>query len=68
MLEKSVKEHITRIVCQDQVRSEASPVVQWLRRHAPSAGGLGSIPGQITRFHVHTKSSHATATDPARCK
>ena len=28
-------------------------VDQWLRFHAPSAGGLGSIPGQGTRFHCH---------------
>ena len=25
---------------------ETSLVVQWLRRHAPNAGGSGSIPGQ----------------------
>ena len=30
----------------------ASLVVQWLRLHAPSAGGCGSIPGQGTRFHM----------------
>ena len=27
-------------------------VVQWLRLHAPNAEGLGSIPGQETRFHM----------------
>ena len=27
----------------------ASLMVQWLRFHAPNAGGLGSIPGQGTR-------------------
>ena len=27
-------------------------VVQWLRLQVPSAGGLGSIPGQGTRFHM----------------
>ena len=39
-----------------------SLVVQWLRLHAPNAGGLGLIPGQGTRSHTHaaTKSSHAT--------
>ena len=26
-------------------------MVQWLRHHAPNVGGLGSIPGQETRFH-----------------
>ena len=25
---------------------------QWLRLHAPYAGGLGSIPGQGTRSHM----------------
>ena len=29
-----------------------SPVVQWLRLCAPSAGGPGSIPSQRTRSHV----------------
>ena len=28
-----------------------SPVVQWLRLCVPKAGGVGSIPGQGTRFH-----------------
>ncbi|TEA39739.1 hypothetical protein DBR06_SOUSAS31510006, partial [Sousa chinensis] len=27
-------------------------VVHWLRLHAPSAGGPGSIPGQGTRSHM----------------
>ena len=27
-------------------------VVQGLRLHPPNAGGLGSIPGQETRFHM----------------
>ena len=27
-------------------------VVQWLRHHTLNAGGLGSIPGQGTRFHM----------------
>ena len=30
-----------------------SLVVQWLGLHAPNAGGLGSIPGQGTRSHMH---------------
>ena len=30
----------------------ASLVVQWLGFHAPSAGGLGSIPGQETSSHM----------------
>ena len=37
-------------------------MVQWLRLHAPNAGGPGSIPGRQTGSHMHaaTKSSHAT--------
>ena len=48
-------------------KSGTSLVVQWLRLHAPNAEGLGSIPGQGTRSHMHvaTKSSHATTKDPA---
>ena len=44
-----------------------SLVVQWLRLHAPNAGGLGSIPGQGTRSHMHaaTKSTHATTKEPS---
>ena len=43
-----------------------SLVVQWIRLHAPNAGGPGSIPGQGTRSHMHatTKSSHATTKEP----
>ena len=43
-----------------------SLVVQWVRLHAPSAGGLGSMPGQGTRSHMHaaTKSLHATGKIP----
>ncbi|TEA41690.1 hypothetical protein DBR06_SOUSAS1510085, partial [Sousa chinensis] len=39
-----------------------SLVVQWVRLHAPNAGGPGLIPGQGTRSHMHAtiKSSHAT--------
>ena len=29
-----------------------SLVVQWLRLHAPNAGGLDSIPGMGTRSHM----------------
>ena len=41
-------------------------VAQWLRLHAPNARGPGSIPGQVTRSHMHaaTKSSHATTKEP----
>ena len=43
-----------------------SLVAQWVRLHAPNAGGPGSIPGQRTRSHMHaaTKSSHATTKGP----
>ena len=43
-----------------------SLVAQWIRLCAANAGGLGSIPGQGTRSHMHaaTKSSHATTTEP----
>ena len=35
-------------------------MVQWLRLHAPNAGGMGSIPGQGTRSHMpQLKSSRA---------
>ena len=35
-------------------------MVQWLRLHAPSAGGPGSIPGQGTRACMsHLRISHA---------
>ena len=30
-----------------------SLVVQWVRLHAPNAGGPGSIPGWGTRSHMH---------------
>ena len=45
-----------------------SLVAQWIRLHALNAGGLGSIPGQGTRSHMHaaTKSLHATTKAPAR--
>ena len=38
-----------------------------VKTHAPNAGGLGSIPGQGTRSHMHaaTKSSHAATKEPA---
>ena len=44
-----------------------SLVAQWVRLCAPNAGGLGLIPGQVARFHMHatTNSSHATTKEPA---
>ena len=46
-----------------------SLVAQWIRLCTPNAGGLGLIPGQATRSHMHaaTKSSHAT-TKKAACR
>ena len=37
-----------------------SLVVQWLRPHAPNAGGLGLIPGQGLRSHMPRKILQAT--------
>ena len=47
--------------------SGTSLVVQWVRLHASSAGGPGSISGRGTRSHMHaaTKSLHAATKDPA---
>ena len=43
-----------------------SLVAQWIGLRAPNVGGLGSIPGEGTRSHMHaaTKSSHATTKKP----
>ena len=43
-----------------------SLVVEWVRRHAPNAGGPGSIPawGTIAHTHVATKSQHAATKSP----
>ncbi|TEA40718.1 hypothetical protein DBR06_SOUSAS1310011, partial [Sousa chinensis] len=45
-----------------------SLVVQWVRLHAPNAGGPDSIPGRGNRSHMHaaTKSLHA-ATKKSAC-
>ena len=45
-------------------------MVQWIGLCTPSAGGLGSIPGQETRSHMHAaaKSSHATTKEAAAAK
>ena len=47
-----------------------SLVVQWVRLHAPNAGGLGLIPGRGTRSHMHatTKSPHAAKSPHATTK
>ena len=43
-----------------------SLVVQWVRLHAPNAGGPCSIPSQGTRSRMHatTKISHVTTKSP----
>ena len=38
--------------CHKEFSLGTSLVVQWLRLCAPNAGGLGSIPGQGTKFHM----------------
>ena len=40
---------------EDAISKEHSgtSLVKWLRLCAPNAGGLGSIPGQGTRSHMH---------------
>ena len=46
------------------INSATSPVVQYLRIHAPNTGVAGVIPGWGTRSHMPwLKSSHATAKD-----
>ena len=39
-----------------------SLVVQWVRHHAPNAGGPGSIPGRGTRSHMHAATKKPAAT------
>ena len=42
------------------LKSETSLVVQWLGLHAPSAGGLGSIPDQEANIpYAATKTWHS---------
>ena len=38
--------------CVSEKLKRTSLVVQWLRFHAPNAGGPGLIPGQGTRSHM----------------
>ena len=35
---------------QGKIESGTSLAVQWLRLHAPNAGGTGSIPGWVTKI------------------
>ena len=51
------------------VQEGTSPVVQWLRLHAPKAGGLSSIPDQGTRFHMlQPKIPYAVTEIDQRCR
>ena len=45
-----------------------SPAVQWLRLHAPNAGGLSSIPGQETRSHMLELRVHILQLRPGLVK
>ena len=40
----------------------------WLRLHAPSAGGLGLIPGQGTKSHVQQLRVHMPQLRPSAIK
>ena len=40
------------------LRAGTSLVLQWLRLHAPNAGGLVSIPGQGNRSHMRQLRVH----------
>ena len=43
-------------------------MVQWLELHAPNAGGLGSISGQRTRFHMPRLRPDAAKKKKKICK
>ena len=45
-------EVLATAIRQEKEIKGTSLVVQWLRLHAPNAGGLGSIPGQGTRSRM----------------
>ena len=62
---QKLKEFVaSRSVLQEVLKEvlRTSLVVQGLRLHVPNAGGLGSIPGQGIRSHMH-----ATTKDPTCC-
>ena len=51
------------------VQEGTSPVVQWLRLHAPKAGGLSSVPDQGTRFRMlQPKIPYAVTEIDQRCR
>ena len=49
-------------------KSRTSLVAHWIRLHVPNAGGLGSIPGQGTRFHIPRLKTWLTALKPSAAK
>ena len=53
-----VKAQLSRISEPWTQRGKTSLAVQWLRLHAPNAGGPGSIPGQGTRSHMWQLRAH----------
>ena len=77
LLEESIRKTFSDINCTNvflsqspkAIEMKAGVVAQWIRLHAPNAGGLGSIPGWGTTSHMHatTKSSHATTKEPVCC-
>ena len=50
------------VLSPEDAREGTSLVIQWLRLHAPSVGGPGSILGQGTRSHVPQLKIMPTAT------
>ena len=54
------------IILLSEVSQGTSLVVQWVRLHAPNAGGPGLIPGQRTRScrHAATNSPRAATKSP----
>ena len=55
-----------QIECDQERPLRASLGGTVVKTRTPNAGGLGSIPGQGTRSHMHaaSKSSHATTKEP----
>ncbi|TEA24312.1 hypothetical protein DBR06_SOUSAS4410010, partial [Sousa chinensis] len=51
-----------------KVHSGTSLVVQWLRLHTPSEGGLGSIPSQGTRSHMPQIRVHMPQLEDLACR
>ena len=52
LTDEETKDQRSKIICLKLSYSGTSLVVQWVRLHAPNAGGLGSIPGQGTRSRM----------------